>query len=100
MKQFYAMGLLLLTLLFPFSMKAQNDYPYTINIDDPTHVIVTIDDVVQTDLVAGDNVMPATFYASIVFEAADGYVLASVTRDGTDLQPSATRCSTYFMGSY
>lgn len=100
MKQFYAMGLLLLTLLFPFSMKAQNDYPYTISIDDPTHVIVTIDDVVQTDLVAGDNVMPATFYASIVFEAADGYVLASVTRDGTDLQPSATRCSTYFMGSY
>ena len=69
MKQFYAMGLLLLTLLFPFSMKAQNDYPYTINIDDPTHVIVTIDDVVQTDLVAGDNVMPATFYASKTIEA-------------------------------
>lgn len=96
MKQFYTFGLLLFALLFPFSMKADGDaVPVTLNIDDPTHVIVSVAYEVVEDLVAGDNLLSVPAWTDIVIAPADGYLLGKVTKNGVVQSNALTRFYTY-----
>lgn len=84
MKHFYTFIIALLATAISSTVQAGT---YTLNIDDPSHVIVKVNDIVKSDLTAGDNDIEINLndYNYISVSSAPGFLIKkAVDKDGNE----------------